>query len=457
MAVASLPQTIDLSLDRLNRTIIRLALPSVAESLLSTLIYFVDTIMLSWMNDPVALAAVGLSGTLMWAVEGLFQAVSISASAMVARFWGEENFERAREVAGQSLLLTMLVSLLLMALFIPAARPFLVLMNAEAAVVEQGVAYMQIILIASPVSFLLTIANSIMRAAGDTQCPLYTSALMNGVKVLLAYPLIFGLGPIRGLGLTGAAISTSLSRALGGALAMVLLWVPRARIRLRWAHLKHWDWQTLRRIFRISLPNIGETIISRLGFMLFARILSELGTVAIAAHQIALRVESLAFMPGMGMSVAAAALVGQALGARKPHVAEQGISRTLLLTNIAMLGLGGCFVLGAPGIVRVFGIRNPEMVILAVQVVRISALELFGLGTLMVLSGCLRGAGDTRTPMVVTLVGTLLFRVPITYLFALTLRGGLRGLWLGTAVDWSMRALVMCAMYLRGQWKKVQI
>lgn len=448
---------LDLRLDHLNRTIVRLALPSVAESLLTTLIYFVDTILLGWMNDPIALAAVGLSGTLMWAVDGLFQALSISASAMVARFWGEEDFERARQVAGQSLLLTVLVSVVLMVLFIPAARPFLVLMNAEPSVIAQGATYMQIILLASPISFLLVIANSIMRAAGDTQRPLYTSALMNGVKVLLAYPLIFGWGPFRGLGLIGAALSTSLSRALGGAWALMLLFAPRAAIRLRRTHLSRWDGALVRRIFRISLPNIGETVISRLGFMLFTRILSELGTVAVAAHQIALRVESLGFMPGMGMSVAAAALVGQALGARKPEVAEQGISRTLLLTNLIMLVLGGGFVLLAPEIVQVFGIRNAEMVALSVEVVRISALELFGLGSLMVLSGCLRGAGDTRTPMVVTLIGTFFFRVPITYLFALTLRGGLRGLWLGTAVDWSMRALVMCVLYLRGRWKTVQI
>ncbi|MBN1935276.1 MAG: MATE family efflux transporter [Anaerolineae bacterium] len=456
-AASAAPQTLDLSLNRLNRTIVRLALPSVAESLLSTLVYLADTILLGWMDDPVALAAVGLSGTLMWAADGLFQAISISASALVARFWGEENFEQAREVAGQSLLLTVIVSLLLMAFFIPVARGFMVLMNAEPAVVEQGAVYMQIILAASPISFLLTTANSIMRAAGDTQRPLYTSGLMNVIKVIGAYALIFGLGPIPRLGLAGAAISTSVARAFGGALALILLFVPQAPIRLRLAHLWRWDWALIRRILRISLPNIGETVISRLGFMLFTRILSELGTVAIAAHQVALRVESLGFMPGWGMAVAAAALVGQALGAKKPAVAELGIRRALVLTNLTMALLGGCFVLFAPGIVRVFGIKNAEMTGLAIAVVRISALELFGLGSLMVLGGCLRGAGDTRTPMVVTLIGTFFFRVPITYLSALTLGGGLRGLWLGTVIDWSMRALVMCVLYLRGRWKTVEV
>ncbi len=455
--MTAVPQTIDLSLDRLNRTLLRLAVPSVVESLLSTLVYFADTILLGWMDDPVALAAVGLSATLLWAADGLFEAIAVSAAALVARFWGQREFERARQVAGQSLLLTVIAAVLLMVLFIPAARPFLTLMKGEAAVVDQGVTYIRIILAVSPISFALSIANGLMRAAGDTRRPLLTSGLMNVVKVAAAYALIFGLGPIPRLGLAGAALSTGIARAFGGVLALALLFARRSSMGLRLAHLRRWDWPLVRRIWRISLPNIGETVVSRLGFMLYTRILGELGTVAIAAHQVALRVESLGFMPGWGMAVAAAALVGQALGARKPDVAEQGIRRALLLTNLAMVLLGGGFVAFAPGIVRVFGIKNVEMAALAVMAVRISALELFGLGSVMVLGGCLRGAGDTRTPMIVALVGSFLFRVPIVYLFALALRGGLRGLWLGTAVDWSLRALVMCVLYLRGRWKTVEV
>ena len=191
--------------------------------------------------------------------------------------------------------------------------------------------------------------------------------------------------------------------------------------------------------------------------MLFTRILSSLGTVAVAAHQIALRVESLAFMPGFGMATAAAALVGQALGARQQAIAERGIQRTLMMGGLTMAVLAFSFAAFAPSIVGLFGVQDVEMAALAATAIRVSSLEVFGLCTLMILGGCLRGAGDTRTPMVVTAVGTFFFRVPITYLFAITLGGGLRGLWLATAVDWSMRALVMFALYRRGRWKTVQV
>jgi putative MATE family efflux protein len=422
-----------------------------------------DTILIAHLDDPVALAAVGLSSTLMWAADGLFQAISVSASAMVARFWGQRDFEAARRIAGQALILSVLVALLLMSLLIPIARPFLRLMDAETAVVESGAQYLHILLATSVISFPLSVANSIMRAAGDTRRPMYITALMNVCNVGAAYVLIFGLwgipilGGIPGMGVRGAALATSLARTLGGGIAVGILFSDKAPIRLRFAHLRRLDLDLVWRIVRISVPNIGETLISRLGFILYNRILSALGTVAVAAHQIALRVESLAFMPGWGMATAAAALVGQALGARKEDVAERGIQRTLLLGNGTMALLGGAFVAFAPLIVSVFGVRNVTMTGMAITVIRISALEIFGLCSVMILGGCLRGAGDTRTPMIVTIAGTFLFRVPISYLFALALHGGLRGLWLATAVDWSMRAIIMFVLYKRGTWRAVEV
>jgi putative MATE family efflux protein len=463
------PQTIDLRIERLNRTIVNLALPSVLESVLTTMVYFVDTILIARLNDPVSLAAVGLSSTLMWAADGLFQAISVSASAMVARFWGQRDFESARRVAGQALILSVLVAFVLMSLLIPVARPFLRLMGAEAAVVDNGAQYVYILLATSVVSFPLSVANSIMRATGDTRKPMYITALMNACNMVAAYALIFGtegipilstiplLGAIPSLGVRGAALATSAARTLGGGVALAILFSGRTPIHLRLSHLRRLDLRLIWRMIHISLPNIGETLISRLGFMLYSRILSELGTVAVAAHQIALRVESLAFMPGWGMATAAAALVGQALGANKEDVAERGIQRTLLLGNGTMALIGAGFVFFAPQIVSLFGVQHAEMAQMAITVVRIGALELFGLCSVMILGGCLRGAGDTRTPMIVTTAGTFLFRVPITYLFALALGGGLRGLWLGTAVDWSMRSLIMLVLYRRGKWKTVEV
>jgi putative MATE family efflux protein len=450
-------QTIDLRIEHLNRTILKLSIPSVAESVLVTMVFFVAAVFIGQLNDPAALAAVGLSGTLMWIADGLFQAISISASAMVARFWGGEDFENARRVAGQALVLSVLISLAMMALAMPVAERFLQLMGGEPEVVALGAMYVNILLVTSPISFTLSVANSIMRATGDTQKPMYITGIMNVCNIIFAYVLIFGLGPIPRLELRGAALATSAARMLGGLIATGILFSARTPIRLRPAHLRRWDWGLVWRITRLSLPNVGETVISRTGYVLFIRIISSLGTVALAAHQIAIRVESLAFMPGWGLAMAAAALVGQALGARKVDVAEQGIRRTLVMGNGAMALLGAAFAVFGPAIVRLFGIQDAELTGMAIMVIRISGLELVGLCTVMIIAGCLRGAGDTRTPMIVTLAGTLLFRVPTTYFFAITLGAGLKGVWLATTVDWSMRALIMLFLYMRGRWKTVTV
>jgi putative MATE family efflux protein len=330
-------------------------------------------------------------------------------------------------------------------------------MGGEPEVVQRGTEYVRVILASSVFSYPLTIATSIMRATGDTQKPMYITALMNVLNVIGAVVLIFGLGPIPRLELRGAALSTSLARAAGGVMALGVVFSARTPIRLRVMDLQRWNWRLMGRMMHLALPNIGETIVSRLGFMLYMRILASLGTSALAAHQIALRVESLAFMPGSGLAVAAAALVGQALGARRIDVAEEGIRRTLVIGCGSMALIGALFVAFGPAIVRVFGVRDVTLLFSAASLVRISALELIGLCSVMILAGCLRGAGDTRTPMIVTLAGTILFRVPITYLFALILNGGLNGVWLATAVDWSMRALIMCFLYMRGRWKTVSV
>ena len=171
------PATIDLSLDRLNSTILGLAVPSVLESLLTTMVYLSDTIMIGWLNNPAALAAVGLSSTLMWATDGLFRAISVSVSAMMARFWGQRDFGRARQVAGQSLILSVAVAVLLMGVMIPITKAFLMLMGGEPDVVQMGAQYVRIILATSPIGFTLVIANSLMRATGDTQKPMYVTGI----------------------------------------------------------------------------------------------------------------------------------------------------------------------------------------------------------------------------------------------------------------------------------------
>jgi putative MATE family efflux protein len=447
---------LELRREALNRTIIALAIPAIVENLLVTAVFFADALLIGWLHDDVALAAVGLGGTVMFVANGLFDALAVSATALVARAWGEGDFVQAERVAAQSLVLGFILSALVMALLMPLTDCFLALLGAEPAVVQTGGLYLRLVLSTSLLSFPLAVANGIMRGAGDTRRPMWLTLVMNAWNVGAAVVLVFGLGPIPALGLAGAGWATASARALGGVLALAVLFTGRTALRVPPAALFRWDPPLVGRILRVALPNLGETAISRAGYTLFMGIVTSLGTVALAAHQVAVRVESLSFMPGWGLSVAAATLAGQALGARNEEAAEVGIRRTLLLA----LGLTGAIVLAfalfGRQIVTIFG-STPEVLDLAGMAVRIAAAELLFLSAQMVLAGGLRGAGDTRSPMWVTLFGTVFLRVPVVYLFAVVLHGGLAGVWWGTAADWAGRAVLTWVLFRRGRWKKAQV
>jgi putative MATE family efflux protein len=217
-----------------------------------------------------------------------------------------------------------------------------------------------------------------------------------------------------------------------------------------------WRWPDVSRISTLALPNVVESVIQRVGFITFMGIVSSLGTATVAANQIANTVESLSFMPAFGLSVAASTLVGQSLGARKVPIAELAVKRTAIYSLGAMTLTGLIFVVFGQQIASIFGATG-EVLLLAGMAVQISALEQPSIALQMVYGGALRGAGDTRSPMLVSLIGVIFFRIAAVYVLAVVFGLGLAGVWLGTAVDWAGRTVVMYIMYRRGRWKKLRI
>jgi len=445
-----------LTRDNISRNVIKLALPAVAENLLMTMVFIANTLLVGWLKEPAALAAVSLGGLFLNIANQLFASVSVTVTTLVAHAWGAGERERARHIAAQAIMLAILFAAMTTAILWPLAEPMLELMGASERVVSLGSMYMRVILATSLLGFPMMVLNGIMRGAGDTRTPMVITLVMNVLNILVAGGLVFGAGPLPALGLAGAAIATASARLLGGVLALYLVMSGRCFLRVRIGEVLRWDRQLNARIVRLSLPTAGESMVRRLGFILFMRIISALGEVPLAAHQIAINVESLSFMPGFGLSVASTTLVGQSLGAKKPELAEESIRSAMRLSLVVMGTLGVVFALFGPSIAALFG-STPEVVALAGSVVRIGALEQLPIAVLMVISGSLRGAGDMKTPMYATLVGTFLFRVPIVYLFAVVLGWGLHGVWLGTAVDWTARAALIYVLFRRGAWKRVEL
>lgn len=447
---------LELTHEKLTSNIIKLALPAVGENLLQTMVIVVEGILVGWLRDADALAAVGLGGFFVFIINSLFMALSIGATALVARAWGARDYERARDVAGQALLMAFGTALLAMALVIPLADELFVLMGAEERVVALGSTYLRLVLSTALFGFPLLVLGGVMRGSGDTRTPMFITLIMNVWNVVVAYGLIFGPGPLPAWGVLGAGMAAASALMLGGCLALFVVLTGRTRIRVEPRRVLRWDREIMGTVFRLSLPAAAEMVVYRAGFVLFMRMVSSLGTASLAAHQIAVNVESVSYMPGFGLAVAATTLAGQALGARKEDLAEASIRRTMTFALAVMGSMALVFGLFGPQVVRVFG-ATPEVLALAGLAVRIAALEQLPIAVQMVLSGSLRGAGDTRTPMVVTVVGTLLFRVSAVYLLAITLHMGLAGVWLGTAVDWTGRAILLYLLFRRGTWKGIEV
>ncbi len=445
-----------LTRQNLRRNIARLALPAVGENLLVTMVYLVDTLLIGWLKDPAALAAVSLASLFLNAAQQLFASVSVAATALVAHAWGAGDYERARRVAAQAVVVAVVAAAVAIGIMWPLADTMLQLMGASERAIALGSTYMRIILVTSVLGFPMVVLTGILRGSGDTQTPMNITLVMNIWNVVAAAVLIFGIGPVPALGLTGAALATASARLLGGLLALYVVMSGRRFLKVSWSDILHWDQKLIASMVRLSLPTGSESIVMRLGFILFTRIVSAVGEVALAAHQIAVNVESLSFMPGFGLSVASTTLVGQLLGAGQPELAEDSIRSSMGISLVVMGAVGVIFALFGPALAALFG-STPEVLSLAGSAVRIGALEQIPIAVQMVLAGSLRGAGDMKTPMYATLLGTLVFRVPIVYLFAIVFGWGLNGVWLATAVDWTARAALLYVLFRRGAWKRIKL
>lgn len=449
-------ESLALTGESLRRHIVHLALPAVAEQLLVTMVFLSDTLLIGWLKDPAALAAVSLGGLFLNAANQLFSAVSVAATAFVAHAWGARDYERARRISVQAVQLSVAFSIVAIAVLWPLARPLMVWMGASTRATALGTLYIRTILLTSLLGFPMTVLNGIMRGAGDTRTPMNITLAMNVWNVVVAVALIFGAGPLPRLGLAGAAIATASARLLGGLLSLYVVTTGRGLLGIGWGQLLRWDHSLVAQMLRVSLPNAAESVVMRMGFILFTRIVSSLGETSLAAHQIAINVESLSFMPGFGLSVASTTLVGQSLGARDPDLAEESIHACMRISLVVMGAVSVVFALFGPALSALFG-STPEVLTLAGNAVRIGALEQMPIAVQMVLAGSLRGAGDTKTPLFATLLGTLVFRVPIVYLFAVVFGWGLNGVWLGTAVDWTARAALLYLLFRRGAWKALRL
>jgi len=444
---------VDMTTGRVTPRLFRLAWPLVAGNLLQTFYNLADMFWVGRVSAE-AVAAVSLMFPTAWLFVSVAMGLTAAANAVVSQHIGAGEERRAEHAVAQSVLLALGVAGTLAVFGFVVRRPLVALIGAQGAVFDAALAYIEVIFLAIPFTFLFFVFRAVLRAAGDTRTAMWLVVVSAGLNVVIDPVFILDWGPFLGLGARGAAIATLISRALAAVVGLYILLDGGWGIRLRVADLDP-DPAMLRRLVDVGYPATLDGLTRSLAAVTFAALVARFGPTATAAYGIAIRLMSVSWTVSGAVGQAAATGVGQNLGARKP---DRAAEVTWKATGGAMLVLfaAGGVVFALPGAaMRVF-IGDPAVVDAGITLLRIVAPFWAFLGGLMVVQGAFRGAGQTRVAFLLSLLSRWVFRVPVAFLLAYDLALNpvdVNGLWWALVVSSVAAFVVGVAWFQRGGWE----
>jgi len=434
----------------LGRAILLLAIPMVMEMVMESVFAVADVFWVAHLGAD-AVATVGLTESLLTLIYTAAMGLSIGVTAMVARRIGEKNPDGAAEAAVQGIALGLLVAAVIAVVAVPLAPRLLAMMGATPAVQALGSSYARVMLGGNAVILLLFLINAIFRGAGDAAIAMRVLWLANGINIVLGPCLIFGVGPFPRLGVTGAAIATTIGRGTGVLYQLYRLWRGDARVAIRRAQLKLQP-AVMRTMLRLSGTGTLQVLIGTASWIGLVRIISSFGSEAVAGYTIAIRIIVFALLPSWGLANAAATLVGQGLGAGKPDRAERAVWLAGFYNMVFLGTVGALFVAFAGPIVSVFT-RDSAVAPVAVLCLRTISYGFLFYAYGMVLTQSFNGAGDAWTPTWINVACFWLWEIPLAFLLARHAGLGPRGVALAVMIAFSTVAVVSALLFRRGRWK----
>jgi putative MATE family efflux protein len=455
------------------RTLLWLAMPVLAEQLLNTLVHLVDLFLARYVG-PDATTSVGLAGYFNWFVGVVYGFIGAGATALVARSFGYRGYQDANRFTNQAIGLSIVLGVAAAAGVIAGADwiPGLFGLTSDAA--QMTALVLRIQAFGHFFSGALFIGNACLRGGGDTRTPLGIMAVVNLVNILISVPLALGVpGLVPRLGVAGIAAGTAAALTIGGFLVLLTLLRGRAwyrmrivpgsvaeQIRLRAANLRPHA-ETIKRLLRIGIPAGLDGFALWFGHLAFLNVVTRLATgdeqtATVAAHITGIRIEALSYLPAFAWGTAAATMVGQALGARAPGRAAKS-GHIAAAQAALMTGLLGVVYFTFAGPLYWFFSGDPRVMTIGVPAFRLLAFFQIPLGVDIVYRCALRGAGDTRYPLMFTLIGTLGIRVPVAYVCGPLLGGGLVGAWIGMCSDLGVRVVLSAWRFTQGGWKRISV
>lgn len=431
-------QTIlDVDARQKSKTILKLAIPTVIENFLLTVVGFVDTFFVAKIGLA-EVAAVGVINAISAIYIAVFLALGIGTAALIAQNIGAGNIKQAKVIAGQSTWLAMGAGGIAGILTLLFAEPLLRYMGVEAEVLSAGIIYFEITCIPAIFISLMAVFGTILRSSGDSKTPMKVGLGINMLHLVLDYILIFGLGSWQGWGIAGAAWATTLSRVAGAVILYLYIRKSNVAFSLRTGVSK----QLIMPILELAGPAVVERLVMRLGQLFYAGLIVRIGTEVYSAFLIAGNISYFSFMPGYGLAIAATTLVGNQIGSARYKEAYQYGMITTWIAGIFM-GLIGVVYFCFAEFAGPWFTKEAQVIDMVTLGLQIDAFAQPFIAISLVITGALQGAGDTKSPMYSTIIGIWGIRVVGIYVLCLHFTMGIAGIWLVNAIDYILRSIFL--------------
>ncbi len=436
------------------RGIFLLSVPMILEMIMESLFAVVDIFFVGKLGDD-AIATVGLTEAVIVIVYSVGVGISMAATALVARRFGEEKYKQAGSSAFQLLVFATAISIVISILGVVFAKDILQLMGASEAVIATGVPYTRVIFAGNISIMLLFLINGAFRGAGQAHLAMRALLIANGINIVLDPIFIFGIGPFEGMGLVGAAWATTIGRTIGVLFQLYHLFNGKHRLVILKENLVL-KWKTMRKIISISVGGMSQFLIDSVAWIALTRMTAEFGDSAVAGFTIAFRILIFSLMPAWGLSAAASTLVGQNLGAKKVKRASLSVWLTARY-NVIFLSVITVIYLIFGDILAGWFAPTAEVQKIASLGLRVIALGYVFFAVGMTMTQAFNGAGDTKTPMFINIAVFIGIEIPMAYILSIVLQMEYLGIFIAIAFCHSLHSLIALYFFRKGRWKGVEV